>query len=252
VSQREAGELGLALELARQAQAKWPDYSDAKTFLAQVQPQATAAAQQASAQATGAAQAASAQATAAAQAQAAQAAAAAATAAAQPITITGRGQTATNQITPRSARSIAQFTHSGSRNFVVYVNRGSQRELLINTIGSYQGERPILGTEPLTFDIEADGNWSMALRPIPSGAAAPFSGTGDRVSGLFDPPAVGPWEFANAGRANFVVYLYCGSARQLIENRIGDFTGSATTRFGMGPCFWEVQSDGKWELRPRT
>jgi hypothetical protein len=64
VSKREEGDLGIALELARQAQGLWPAYADARSFLAEVQPQATAAARQAIAQATAAAQEASRQATA--------------------------------------------------------------------------------------------------------------------------------------------------------------------------------------------
>jgi hypothetical protein len=52
VSQRQAGDLGLALELGRQALGKWPDYPEAKAFMAEVAPQATAAARETQAQAT--------------------------------------------------------------------------------------------------------------------------------------------------------------------------------------------------------
>lgn len=70
-SQREAGQFGLALELANQAVGKWPQYPEAKAFLGQVQPQATAAQGTAVAQATAAQAAANAQAKAAADAAAA-------------------------------------------------------------------------------------------------------------------------------------------------------------------------------------
>jgi hypothetical protein len=55
------GQLGLALDLARQAQAKDPTNPEAGAFLKTVAPQATAAAKAAAAQATAAAQAAAAQ-----------------------------------------------------------------------------------------------------------------------------------------------------------------------------------------------
>ncbi len=42
VYKREEGELGLALELANQARAKWPDSPDARSFQATVIPAATA------------------------------------------------------------------------------------------------------------------------------------------------------------------------------------------------------------------
>ncbi len=49
---RQEGELGLALELTRQALGKWPGYADAQSFQATVVPEATAAARVAIAQAT--------------------------------------------------------------------------------------------------------------------------------------------------------------------------------------------------------
>lgn len=44
IYKREEGQLGIALDLTKQALAKWPTYEDARTFLAEVAPQATAAA----------------------------------------------------------------------------------------------------------------------------------------------------------------------------------------------------------------
>lgn len=49
---RDAGEFGLALELARQAQAKWPGSTEIKTYLAETGIQATAGMKTASAQTT--------------------------------------------------------------------------------------------------------------------------------------------------------------------------------------------------------
>jgi hypothetical protein len=60
---RDAGEFGLALELALQAQAKWPSSAEVKTYLAETGIQATAGMKSGVAQATVAAKAASAQAT---------------------------------------------------------------------------------------------------------------------------------------------------------------------------------------------
>ena len=60
---RDAGEFGLALELARQAQAKWPSSAEIKAYLAETGVQATAGMKSAVAQATVDAKAASARAT---------------------------------------------------------------------------------------------------------------------------------------------------------------------------------------------
>jgi hypothetical protein len=42
VSLRQAGQLGAAVDRARQALARWPDYADAKSFLSETEPQAAA------------------------------------------------------------------------------------------------------------------------------------------------------------------------------------------------------------------
>ena len=51
----EEGKLGEAIELAKQAQARWPDYAEARTFLDEIVPKATTTAAVARAQATAAA-----------------------------------------------------------------------------------------------------------------------------------------------------------------------------------------------------
>jgi hypothetical protein len=61
---RDGGEFGLALELVRQAQAKWPSSAEIKAYLAETGVEATAGMKSAAAQATAAAKAATAQATA--------------------------------------------------------------------------------------------------------------------------------------------------------------------------------------------
>ncbi len=53
------------------------------------------------------------------------------------------------------------------------------------------------------------------------------------------------------GQRNFVVYLHCGTNRQLVQNRIGSFQGSSILTMPAGSCAWEVQADGNWSLKPR-
>lgn len=252
VSKREEGQLGIALELGRQALGKWADYPDARSFVATVQPQATAAAQQAVAQATAAQQQANAQGTAQAQASAAQAAAQATAAAAQPIVLQGRGQTATNPVTPRTPLSVVTLTHGGSANFIVRAIRGAAAESLTNHIGRYDGQRPLAGAEPVVFDVRADGAWSITVEPIKTDGSAPFGGDGDKVSAMFDPARVsGAWEFSHSGSANFIVRAHCAGGTQSVQNEIGRVSGSRVVQFGRGPCFWEVRADGAWNLTPR-
>lgn len=168
-----------------------------------------------------------------------------------PIVVRGRGQTATDEIALPSTVSIARFSHSGKRNFIVHVYQDGEEDLLINEIGPYQGERPLWGSDPVMFDIDADGAWTVEIRPIGVVDSAACKGTGDAVWGLFEPMDPGPWEVFHTGRANFIVHLHCAGGSDLIQNEIGKVEGSTVVSFPEGPCLWEVQADGGWGLRPR-
>jgi hypothetical protein len=171
-----------------------------------------------------------------------------------PVVLRGRGQTATDLLTLPFALSVAMLTHDGSRNFIVevFATGAPRADLLVNKIGAYRGMRPLAYTVPVRFDVEADGNWTIEIRSIDCCATdARFEGRGDAVSNLFHPPAAAPWEFSHNGTRNFVVTLQCASGRQIVQNRIGSFSGSTVVTFGRDPCYWEIEADGDWSLRPR-
>ncbi|MCH7835282.1 MAG: hypothetical protein IH864_00255 [Chloroflexi bacterium] len=170
----------------------------------------------------------------------------------EPVILEGFGQTATDAITPPASVSVATFTHSGSSNFIVHTFQAGEEDFLINVIGSYQGSRPIFGEEPITFDIDADGAWTLRLEALGIAASASFSGVGDAVSGgILDVPSTGAWEVSHDGQSNFAVWLHCADGSDLIQNEIGVVSGSTVIDFGSAPCLWEVEADGTWSLQPR-
>ena len=165
-----------------------------------------------------------------------------------PVVLEGRGQTATNAVQLPGPMSMGTFIHQGRSNFAVFVYRGDQKDLLINTIGNYAGIRPLFYTEPVRFQIEADGSWSLTIIPVESGGTVTANGTGDWVGKYFTPPGTGAYRFTHNGKSNFAVYLHCGGQRQLIQNEIGVFNGSKIIQFGRAPCLWEVIADGAWAI----
>ena len=170
----------------------------------------------------------------------------------QPVMLSGRGQTATALVTPPAAPAKITFTHRGTRNFIVWAHQGGGRDLLVNVIGNYDGTRPLLGSGPVMFDIQADGDWSLKIEPIASGGAVPFSGRGDSVSAYFTPPTTaGALDVAHTGRSNFIVYLRCVGGNSLVQNEIGAVTDGRIVTWGRGPCYWDVRGDGSWSLTPR-
>ncbi len=172
------------------------------------------------------------------------------TATPEPVTLSGTSQTATDEVELPSPISIAHFTHNGQSNFIVRTYIGDREDVLINEIGPYDGSRP-LTNGPVIFDINADGAWIIEIRPIGRQDSAAFSGDGDDVSDLFAPPDRGAWELSHNGESNFIVYLHCAGGSQVVQNEIGAVSGSTIIGFRDGPCFWEVEADGEWSLKPR-
>lgn len=168
-----------------------------------------------------------------------------------PVELSGFGQTATDPVTPPCPICRATLTHSGSSNFIVHTFRGAEEDFLVNEIGAYQGSRPIFGEEPIVFDIDADGAWSIRIEQVGTGGQPPFAGRGDAVSDLFSPPSTGPWEFVHDGQSNFIVWFHCAGGSDGIQNEIGPVSGSGVVAFDSGPCLWEVEADGNWSLTPR-
>ncbi len=164
----------------------------------------------------------------------------------------GRGQTAIDAFALPAEESIVMAAHNGRRNFIVHAYIGNRRELLINTVGEYRGDRLLSAKQPVSLNVEADGNWLIQVVPVSGGGQPAFSGNGDAVGSRFNPPGLGAWEFSHSGRRNFIVHLHCNGRRSLIQNTVGEFSGSKIVEFGRGPCFWEVQADGAWSLTPRS
>jgi hypothetical protein len=154
---------------------------------------------------------------------------------------------------PPANLSVITLEHNGRSNFIVWAYTEDGEDLLVNTIGSYNGSRLLWGDEPTILDIDADGNWTVAILPIGPASSPEFSGRGDAASGFFYPPdqRLTTWVISHDGRSNFVVWLYCAGGSDLIVNDIGAVTGSTAIRFEDGPCVWEVQADGNWSLTPR-
>jgi|SRR5262245_926548 len=162
----------------------------------------------------------------------------------------GRGQQATGDFALPAPDSMITFTHDGSRNFIVHGYVGDRVELLVNQVGAYAGTRPLRGDAAAMLDIQADGNWSATVAPIPEGGTLEWAGTGDAVSPWFTPPARATLALRHDGNRNFIVHANCAGGPVLVQNEIGPVDASRVVLFRSGPCFWEVQADGTWSVTP--
>jgi TM2 domain-containing membrane protein YozV len=140
-------------------------------------------------------------------------------------------------------------THQGQANFVLTVLDvdNAPTELLVNTIGAYDGTTGLGMTayaEPKAIQVQADGAWTLTISPIASVPALPAAGHGDGLF-LYEGPAAN-LALTHAGQMNFVVYEMTGDlfSAGLLVNEIGPYTG--TVPVSAGPTVVVVTADGDW------
>jgi hypothetical protein len=174
------------------------------------------------------------------------------------VEVDGHGTTQTDEITPQYdgglnvGIDVVTLSHDGHSTFIVTAVQGGQSENLTSAIGPYSGQRPLVVEGPVAFQVTADGNWTLQLQPLPSGATPPFSGKGDAVSAYFTPPTPTTWSVSHDGQTQFVVYAHCVGGSILVEDAAGAVQESKPVTFARGPCFWEVRADGTWSLQPQS
>lgn len=140
-------------------------------------------------------------------------------------------------------------THQGTANFAITVLDAGNNpaELLVNTIGSYDGTTGLGLTayaEPTQLQITADGPWTLDVAPVATAPALPAGGHGDGVF-LYDGPAA-TLALTHAGEMNFVVVEQTGELFEmgLLANEIGAYSGSVP--LSAGPSVVTITADGDW------
>jgi hypothetical protein len=172
------------------------------------------------------------------------------------VVITGHGSADSDEVVPQYGGGLqvgidlVTLTHDGQSSFIVTAIQGQQAENVTTAIGSYRGQRPLVVQGPVSFQVTADGAWSVRIQPMANGGQPAFSGTGDGVSPYFAPPAPRSWTIAHDGQTTFFVFAHCLGGSLVVEDRTGNVQDTKQVEFPRGPCFWEVRADGAWSLTP--
>jgi hypothetical protein len=178
----------------------------------------------------------------------------------EPVVLKGSGKKVVDFDNPFNI-AIAHITYTGGGNFAVrnYGDSPNYYDLLVNTIGRYDGIVPIDfgdGEHTTRFEVIASGPWTIEVKhPIEShNFAVPgtFEGKGDDVIRLVgykqNPPDIA--HITHDGKSNFAVYGYADEGRTLLVNEIGKYEGDSIlspTTFLM-----VVKADGKWTIDLKT
>jgi hypothetical protein len=150
---------------------------------------------------------------------------------------------------------IAKVAYNGGSNFVIWnIDRsGNQMDLLVNTIGAYQGTLPIdfLDNEQTaSFEIKADGAWRIELLTLgkarQSEIPSVIQGVGDDVIILINANKADLLKVdASTASSNFIVYQY-SNVKDLIVNEIAPYTGTVPLKSDV--VLLTIKATGPWQL----
>lgn len=172
------------------------------------------------------------------------------------VQIDGHGTTQTEDMVPDYAGGLpigidkVTLSHDGRSSFIVTAVQGDQAKNLTTAIGAYRGQRPLVVEGSVSFQVTADGAWSLLLQPIPTGGEPAFSSSGDAVSAYFTPPGGATWSINYDGQTAFFVYAHCLGGSVVVEDAFGAVNEAKQLEFRRGPCFWEVCAESAWSLQP--
>lgn len=177
----------------------------------------------------------------------------------QPIVLTGTGDSVVD-FSKWDGPAILHVTHNGGGNFVLWNNdaSGNHIDLLINTIGSYQGTLPLdfLDIEQTTrFEVNAGGTWEIQVLPFAmvrkENIPGIIQGVGDEViafTGAASPDLLKA--DASGASGNFVVFTFGDSGRDLALNEIAPYTG--TVAAARGTYVIVITATGPWSIEVTT
>lgn len=170
----------------------------------------------------------------------------------EPITTSGAGKSVVTLPAGVTAATVTA-QHTGQSNFVLNVLDAANQptgDLLVNRIGNYSGTTAYgmnaFGGDPVTLQVEADGQWTITVAPLATAPelAVPTQGAGDGVFRYLGGAA--PWTFTHTGSSNFAVIQYGGIMPGLLVNEIGQFQG--TVPVTGGPSIVTMTADGAWTV----
>jgi len=153
-----------------------------------------------------------------------------------------------------------KIKYIGDSNFVVRnypANGNNYYDLLVNTIGSYEGTVPLDfrdGEQTARFEVQASGTWEFHIEPLASARIEHVPGTiigkGDDVIFIGGEPPDLLTADALQAESNFVVQGMANRGFDLVINEIAPYLG--TTILDSSTIALIVHATGPWSLEITT
>lgn len=172
----------------------------------------------------------------------------------QPIVLAGAGDSVVDF--DWEGPGIIHIKHTGGSNFIVesYDANNNQIDLVVNTIGSYDGIVILNLTDnedAARFQVTAGGAWEMTISPFSAARNFPvpvtISGIGDEVV-ILQGNADTIQADNSQGDGNFIIQAVGDRGIDLIFNEISPYTGTALLPSSR-TLLLIIKAEGPWSLQ---
>lgn len=183
--------------------------------------------------------------------------------AAAPIEFSGSGDKVINNVNIPFGSYYAELTHNGKRNFIsklYYGEKSYDYFSLSNEIGAcslqvalYDNGNAAINNGML--EVEADGAWTIKIKPVTGTTTTNVKGSGHVVTGLFTAKSSRvAVNLSHSGKRNFIakVIKYNGTKSydyESLSNEIGNYSGQKIIQLTPGvQYYFYVIADGNWTI----
>jgi hypothetical protein len=173
----------------------------------------------------------------------------------QPISLTGSGDSIV-EVSKWDGAAIMHAKYASGGNFALinYGQNNNKLDLLVNTIGAYEGTVPIDfmdGEKTTRLEVKASGPWELLISPLASAKIydlpTVIAGIGDDVVFIRGGNADIIKADNSQGNGNFAVWAYSKSTgRDLTFNEIAPYTGTAL--LSPDTFLLTIKAEGNWSL----
>lgn len=171
-----------------------------------------------------------------------------------PLSFSGQGDNVI-EIDKWDDPALLHIKNAGYGNFAVwnYGKDGNKIDLLVNTIGNYEGYLPLdfLVSEQTTrLEIKSDGQWQVNIYPFDIQylhvleLPGKYNGYGDDVVVIRKEPDLATFDCQVYG--NFAVWAYGASGRDLVVNEIAPYSGKVI--LSKDTFILVVTAPGAWSM----
>ena len=173
----------------------------------------------------------------------------------EPLIFNGQGDDIIDFKKWNAEPALLHIKNTGYANFAVfnYDKDGNKIDLLVNTIGNYEGYLPLdfLDNEQTArFEIKSDGQWVVEIYPFDIqylhvlDIPGKYNGNGDDVIVIRKNPDIATFDCQVSG--NFAVWAYGSNGRDLVVNEISPYSGKVILK--KDSFLLVVTAPGAWSV----